>query len=65
MSDSTGDPRSLQDVERQFHTKDGELKYKLSINNSIATHIRWGKQYKTSCHAELLPNDRGSQIPKS
>ena len=40
MSDSIGDPRSLEDVERQFYTKDGELKDKLSIDNSITAHIR-------------------------
>ena len=53
MSDSIGDPRTLEDVERPFHNKDGELKDKLSINNSIAAHIRWRKQYKTSCEGRL------------
>ena len=54
MSNSIGDPRSLEDVKRQFHTKDGELKDKLSIDNSIAAHIRWRKQYKISCKGRLV-----------
>ena len=49
MSGSIGDPQTLEDVERQFHDKDGVLTDKLSIDNSIAAHIRWRKQYKTSC----------------
>ena len=53
MSNSIGDPRSLKDVESQFHKKDRELKDKLSIDNSIAAHIRWRKQYKTSCEGRL------------
>ena len=53
MSGSLGDPRTLEDVEGQFHDKDGVLKDKLSIDNSIAAHIRWRKQYKTSCEGRL------------
>ena len=40
MGVSIGDPHSLEDVERQFHTKDGELKDKPFLHNSIAAHIR-------------------------
>ena len=53
MGDSIGDPRTLEEVEKQFHSKDGEIKDKLSIDNSIAAHIRWRKQYKTSCEGRL------------
>ena len=62
ISDSIGDPRTLEDGERQFHNKDdGELKVRLSIDNSMAAHIRWRNQYVqnflqgTPCHALLLP----------
>ena len=53
MTGSLEDPQTLEDVKRQFHDKDGVLKDKLSINNSIAAHIRWRKQYKTSCEGRL------------
>ena len=48
-----GGSRGYDNVERQFHDKDGVLKDKLSIDNSIAAHIRWRKQYKTSCKGHL------------
>ena len=53
MSNSLGDPQTLEDVERQFHDKDGVLRAKLSIDNSMGAHIRWRKQYKTSCQGHL------------
>ena len=53
MSDSLGDPRTLEDVERQFRDQDGVLKDKLSIDNSIAAHVRWRRQYKASCEGRL------------
>ena len=37
MSGFLGDPQTLEDVERQFHDRDGALKDKLPINNSILT----------------------------
>ena len=53
MSGSLGDLRTLEDVKRQFHDPDEVLKDKLSIDNSIAAHVRWRKQYKTSCEGRL------------
>ena len=53
MSNSLGDPRTLEDVERQFRDQDGVLKDKLFIDNSIAAHVRWRRQYKASCEGRL------------
>ena len=39
MGNSIGDPRTLEEVEKQFCTKDGDIKDKLSINNSMYQNI--------------------------
>lgn len=49
MGSSIGDPRTLEEVGNRSEKKDGDIKDKLLFDNSIAAHIRWRKQYKTSC----------------
>ena len=55
MSGFLGDPRALEDVERQFHDKEGVLKDKLSIDNPIA--VRWRKQYRVSHNLWQFPGN--------
>ena len=48
------DTRTHKKVEKLFiDVKTGKTKDTLSIDNSLAAHVRWRKQYKQSCEGRL------------
>lgn len=48
-----GNPLSQAEVQNQYLDTSGKIKDAFSIDNSLAAHIRWRKQYKSPCKGKL------------